>query len=170
MKRLLTAVLLIISAAGFSAAQETLPKDSVITLERTPCFGMCDSYKLTISANGDVEFVPKRHGADHKPGTGTRFKDRISLDMVKQLVAEFEKINHFSLCDRYDISSDKLCPRASTDHPSAITSITIDGKSKEVHHYHGCEGNPILDKLTALEDKNDQIAVRPEWILELRKQ
>jgi hypothetical protein len=160
-------------AAGQKAvpyAPHEIPKDTRITLERTPCFGECDWYKLSISADGSVEFAPQRYGADSKPVALPPLKDKIGVDGVRKLIAEFERIDYFSLDDKYDISNRKSCPNAATDHSSAITSITIGGKSKQIHHYHGCEGNPILEKLTALEDKIDQIALRQEWLLELRNQ
>jgi hypothetical protein len=51
-----------------------------------------------------------------------------------------------------------------TDLPSAYTSITIDGRSKRVEHYHGCKGAEILERLTGLENKIDETVNTKQWI------
>ena len=51
-----------------------------------------------------------------------------------------------------------------TDMPSAITSIRLKGKSKTVSHYYGCGDSGVLPKLTALENKIDEVAGTQKWI------
>ena len=48
-----------------------------------------------------------------------------------------------------------------TDNPSAITSITIDGKVKRINDDYGC---PFPKKLRELEDKIDEVANTDRWI------
>src|SRR6266404_6290314 len=79
--------------------QRDIPKDTVITLERTECYGTCPSYKLSILANGEVVFVGERNVK--RVG---KVKGRINQDHLKQLLAEFERINYFSLKDDYGMS------------------------------------------------------------------
>lgn len=125
-------------------------KDLVITLERTPCFGACPTYKLTIKGSGVVIY----EGKASVKVKGKRIS-MMSKDKVKELVSEFEKIDYFSLKNNYD----KL---TATDMPSAYTSIIIDGKKKSVSHYHG--DNTAPKPLTKLENKIDEFAKTDKWI------
>src|SRR6059058_5801427 len=47
------------NANGKRTVADEIPKDTLITLERTACFGTCPVYKLTISADGKVAFEGK---------------------------------------------------------------------------------------------------------------
>ena len=150
-------------------AQQAVPKDLLITLERSPCFGVCPFYKLTISANGKVTFEPKSISQDYKLVSGKISKGSVTQEQLKQLISEFEKINFFSLKDRYgkswDYSADENCPEIWTDHSSAETSITINGKTKTVDHYHGCTGSSLLENLNRLEDRIDEIVNTKRWLV-----
>ncbi|HYX72040.1 MAG TPA: DUF6438 domain-containing protein [Nitrososphaera sp.] len=143
--------------------QQELPRDTVITLERTECFGTCPSYKLSISANGKVVFIGQRFVKK----TG-KFESRITQDQLKQLVSEFERINYFSLKDDYGwtvtYQPSEDCPEWWTDHPTAYTSITINGKTKKVGHYDGCKGTDTVKKLAELENRIDEIVGTKQWI------
>ena len=55
----------------------------------------------------------------------------------------------------------KLCP---TDHPSAFTSIRINGKSKTINHYLGCLEPKVPKGLTELENKIDEIVNTAQWL------
>lgn len=165
-KFILSFSLLLIFGA-FTFAQQTIPEDTFITLERSPCYGSCPFYKLTISADGTIEFEPKSISDDYKLVSGKRIKSQISQDKLKQLISEFESIGYFSLENRYgsvDYKQDKNCPEMWTDYPTAITSITLNGKSKEIDHYHGCQGSEVLEKLTKFEDKIDEIVNTKQWL------
>ncbi|MFC2032627.1 DUF6438 domain-containing protein [Chloroflexota bacterium] len=124
-------------------------KEVVITLERTACFGVCPVYTLTIYGDGRVVYEGIR--CVRIEGTRTT---TISDDKIKQLIAEFQKMDYFSLKDSYE-------ERNATDMPSAFSSLTIDGKTKTVRHYHGDFSAP--KKLTALENKIDQIVHSDQW-------
>ena len=126
---------------------EETPRDLVIVLESTDCFGTCPVYKLTISANGSVEFEGRHYVK--KKGV---VRATIPREQLKYLVAEFESVKYFSLQDHY-VSKEDGCTRVWTDHPTVKTSITITGKTKSVEHYYGCEGPPVLTQLVALENK-----------------
>lgn len=158
-------LILLIVWAGSSAqsfSQPAIPRDTVITLTRTSCFGYCPSYKLTISADGTVTF----EGRDYVKTKGT-FKSRISRKQLQQLISEFKKANYFSLKDKYESEEDG-CATVWTDYPSATTSLRINGKSKSILHYYGCHkdpGNAIYPKaLTDLESKIDEIVGTERWI------
>jgi hypothetical protein len=159
--------LLILVTVIFAAAHNTTaivfqpqakPKtgDS-IRLERTACFGTCPIYAVTITAEGTVSFQGQRF-TRLQSGTG-----KISRRAFRKLVREFERIKYFSLPDDFTPGT-KNCPQMITDMPSANTSIQLNGKSKTVSHYYGCGNSGVLAKLTALENKIDQVAGTQKWI------
>jgi hypothetical protein len=134
-----------------------IPGDLVIILERGVCFGTCPAYKLTITANGSVEFEGRHYVK--KKGV---VRATMSWDQLKQLVAEFEKAKYFTLKDRYVDEGDG-CASVWTDQPYVTTSITIAGKTKSIKHYTGCQGPAVLKRLTALEDKIDEVVKSSQW-------
>jgi hypothetical protein len=113
---------------------------------------------LTILSDGNVTFEGKRFTK-----TSGIARGKISVADFRSLVSEFEKINYFSLPDRFAPGT-KECPEMVTDMPSANTSIRINGKAKGVDHYHGCGVKGVLPKLTALEDKIDLVVGTQKWI------
>ena len=124
--------------------------DVVITLERTPCFGTCPVYTLTVQGDGTVVY----EGKDFVKTKG-RAEITITKEKVEQLVSEFEDTDFFSLNDKYT-------ERTITDAPSVRTSITIDGKTKTIEHYHGDFSAP--KRLTKLEDRIDEIVNSEQWV------
>lgn len=147
----MTHVLLAVSLSLVAAAP-------VITLERTPCFGSCPSYKVQIFADGRVVYEGKRFVKRKGKAQG-----RITKTAVQQLVGEFNSLNYVSLEDEYNPGGPS-CPEGWTDYPSAITSLQWKGKKKTIRHYHGCRGAKVLDQLTALENKIDQVANTKRWV------
>jgi hypothetical protein len=129
----------------------------VITLERTNCFGACGVYKLTIFSDGlvryeGIKFVKKIGNAS----------GRISRAQLNELLQRFEEISYRNLPGDFTPGTPQ-CPQVLTDLPSAITSLTRDGKTKTVRHYHGCHGLSTLERLTELEDKIDQAVNSKKW-------
>ena len=149
----LMAMILLVSVAGCSATSAAGLHDTdnaVITLERTACFGFCPVYKITIHGDGTVIYEGKDFVA-----TEGKVETTINQEKIKQLISEFEEIDYFSLQDEYT-------ERTITDAPSTITSITIDGKTKTVEHYHGDFNAP--EELTNLEKRIDEIVNSEQWI------
>jgi Family of unknown function (DUF6174)/Domain of unknown function (DUF6438) len=126
---------------------------TVITLERTPCFGACPTYKLTITGDGKGDAKVIYEGIDFVKVKGKR-STKISANKFKQLFSEFQKVNYLSLKDNYQ--------GGLTDLPSAITSITVGKKQKKVNHYQGSPEAP--KNLTDLENKIDSIVNTRQWI------
>jgi uncharacterized protein DUF6438 len=137
---------------------QTVPQDTLITLERTGCYGMCPIYKVSISADGAVVFEGNRFVK--KVGTT---RSAISDAQIRELLVVSEKINYFELSDQYMTPEDG-CKQWLTDHPSAITSITRNGKSKSVKHYYGCRGLDVLKELEKLEQAIDDAVNTAQWI------
>lgn len=140
------------------ATAQDIPRDTVITLERTRCYGMCPSYKITISADGSVTF----EGRHFVKEVGI-VKSTISRERLQELLAAFDRINYFSLRSQYEDVGDG-CKGVVTDHPSALTFIKTNGKSKSVNHYYGCRGVEVLDELTKLEQAIDDAVNSAQWI------
>lgn len=130
----------------------------VITLERTACFGTCPAYKLIIFDDGKVVY----EGKDFVKRKG-KAESQITKAELENLVREFDRINYFSLDDEY-VGDPKNCPESWTDNPSATTSLNWKGKTKTIRHYHGCRGSSVLDQLTALENKIDEVVNTKRWI------
>ena len=120
------------------------PKVRKITLERTPCYGPCPVYKVTVLRTGEVVYFGEAHVA--KVGT---HRWRISRRRLQRLAEAFERANYFRLEDDY-------ASHGVTDAPGCSTSIEYDdGSSKSIEHYHGDPTAP--DALTELEDEIDRI-------------
>jgi len=140
-----------------AVSTEEIPRDLVIIIERGICFGTCPVYKLTITANGSVEFEGRHYVK--KKGI---VRATITREQLKHLIAEFEKAKFFTLQDRY-VDKEDGCNDYVADTPSAKTSITIAGKTKSIDHQHGCKGPLNIDQLTALEDKIDEVVNSSQW-------
>lgn len=121
----------------------------VITLERTRCFGECPVYVLTIRGDGTVIFDGKEFVWSH----GKHYAV-IGQQQIRDLVGEFYRIDFFSLPHFTNVDF--------TDFPSAVTTITVNGTTKSVSHYHGDEAAP--HELYELERKIDEAANSNYWI------
>jgi hypothetical protein len=158
------------AASGYSLAQAAVPDDTLITLARNPgIWGIngiasCPFYKLTISADGTVELEPREY-KKYRIVAGKIIKSRITPEQLKQLVAEFEKADFSSFNSTFENTSNSEadCPEYLADAVTAVTSLTIKGKTKQVEHYHGCRNTEALAKLTALENKIDEIVNIKQW-------
>jgi Domain of unknown function (DUF6438) len=64
------------------------PSETVITLERTTCFGTCPSYKLSILRDGTVNY----EGREYVRVKGTAHS-KIDSTAVNALIREFIKID-----------------------------------------------------------------------------
>jgi hypothetical protein len=164
MRYLLTAILLVLAAtlvflvpAGNSNFASAPRHKKVITLERTVCFGTCPIYKLAIFSDGRVEYEGIQYVKKVGKATG-----RISRAKVNNLVLEFQNIYYFNLPESFTPGT-KQCPQVMTDMPSAITSLTWQGRSKIINHYHGCRGLNTLELLTRLENKIDEVVKVKKW-------
>jgi len=134
-----------------------------ITLERSPCFGRCPVYKVTIAGDGTVTW----NGTAHVDvGSATA---KIPVAKVQELADFLASSCFFSMQDRYS-------PPV-TDLPSATTTVTIGGATKSISH----RGAGILDErenrgmtdptqcrppkvLAKIDDRIDEIANTEQWI------
>jgi Domain of unknown function (DUF6438) len=139
--------------AAPAAEPETGP---AVTLERTPCFGTCPVYTVTISHGGEVTFNGKRHVEQTGQATAT-----IPRARVDSLMAELEAAGYFGFADAYVMDS-PACGLYATDSPTVITSATREGETKTVRHDRGCSAAP--PELSRLEQRIDEVAGTGRWI------
>lgn len=128
-------------------------KTVVIRLERTPCFGSCPAYVLTIHGDGQVEFVSKE-----KPEAKETKAGSVDRSAVRALVAEFARSKFLSMPDYL---LEKCTCRQCTDLPSAITELVVRGEMHRVKHDYGCGCAPKA--LFDLESAIDKTAKVEQW-------
>jgi hypothetical protein len=131
------------------------PVGPVVSLERTPCFGSCPSYTVSVSSSGLVAYNGRANV--HRVGTDTA---RIAPQRVEALLLELERAGYFTFADRYALS-EPTCRRYITDSPSAISSATFRGRTKRIEHDYGCAGVP--GALTVLEQRIDEVLGSGRW-------
>jgi Domain of unknown function (DUF6438) len=115
-----------------------------ITLERTPCYGACPAYKVTVSGTGEVVYC----GETHVEKIGTH-RWRLSRRRLQRLAEALERAKYLRLEDDYTAGG-------ATDAPGCLTSVEYDdGTSKSVVRRHGDPAAP--EALVELEDEIDRI-------------
>jgi len=169
-----TAILSTLSLFSVGIPQErtAVPRDTLITLQRfADAFNNGTDYKVTISSDGTVVLTrfanPFVDRSDPRARASEPIKAQIPIEKVAELIAEFERIKYFSLKDRYAKTEDG-CRGVWTDQGGADTSITVNGKTKTIAHYHGCSYEPLglayPTELTALENKIDEVVGTCRWL------
>ena len=148
--------ILALSAALFLAVAGARAESSItkIVLERTPCFGTCPVYTLTVLSSGRVEFSGENHVKVKGLQTG-----QISPEDFGRLVKKIDEIDFFNLRNRYDGKNPDGTGVTVTDLPTRKTSVTRDGETKTVENYfRGPAG------LSELEDLIDELTQSAKWI------
>lgn len=92
------------------------------TIERTPCYGTCENYKLTIYTNGYCIYEGKNFV--EKIGKYESVMDTGKMELIKKKAAE---INYFSLENSYNHPG-------ITDIPATITELNVNGKYKKIEN------------------------------------
>ena len=146
--------------AGEPAPSEAVsPADregALVTLERTPCFGSCPVYQVSIAGDGTVEFVGRRFVA--RLGS---VSDRTAPERVDTLLQALVAGGYFGFADRYVPDAPPACGAYATDAPTVITSVTAGGRTKTIRHDYGCSAAPA--ELTRLERLIDETAGTGRW-------
>ncbi len=123
-----------------------LPYDS-ITLERTPCFGSCPVYSVTLYRSGKAEF----HAVKNLPKIGD-FSGRID-------VTDFGRLCYFIQRTHFSEFKENYRANWTDDTTCIVTARTPDNKIKKVSDY-GTVG-PI--QLWAIQQLIDGFRERIEW-------
>lgn len=112
-------------------ATEGSKANELASIKRTPCYGRCPMYKLTIMDNGEVIYQGKQFV--EKLGT---YSGLLTSEDLMTILERAKETNYFELEDAYDV------PIA--DFPTCVTSVTKDGKTKRVMNKQGAP--PSLKK------------------------
>jgi hypothetical protein len=126
-----------------------------ITLERTACFGGCTVYTIAVFPAGEVQYEGRANV--HKIGVAS---GKVAAQQVDGLLSELEQGGYFTFADRYT-SPEPACGRYATDSPSAISSVTLRGRTKRIVHDYGCGGAP--GALVVLERRIDEALNSGQW-------
>ncbi len=120
-----------------------------MVLSRSGCFGSCPIYSVEIHGDGTVLYV----GTGFVAITGSH-RASISSDAVSKIIEAFRAADYFSLDDKYIWGA--------TDLPTYTTSISIDGKTKQVVDYAGEKvGMPRV--VSELETTIDRLSGVERW-------
>ena len=85
---------------------------------------------------------------------------KIPSHQVDALLSELEKSGYFSLASRY-AAAEVACGRYSTDSPTAITTVTLHGRTKRIEHDYGCGAAP--GALVVMERRIDEVLGTGRW-------
>lgn len=123
------------------AAEKTL----FASIQRTPCFGSCPTYTMTIYSDGSVNY----HGTRAVDLIGD-YTTQITQKQMDAMVATAQQIGFMQLDDRYDA--------AVSDLPSATTTMVIDGVEKSVYRRYN-----YPQSLLSLEVLFDNLIKSENW-------
>jgi hypothetical protein len=144
-----------VGSPASSPTVSTAPGFATVTFERTPCFGTCPVYKVTVMGDGVVRF----DGTRNVDSVGT-YNGRISAAAVVDLRRAFEDAKYWTLASKYDQST---CPAYGTDAARILTSIITPTQSKSIEHDLGCGGQAPA-QLADLYRRFDTIVGTARWI------
>lgn len=121
MKKILAIVLLCSVAILESCVSKatSTEKTVLLTMQKTPCFGNCPVYDLTIYTNGYAEYNAK----NFLPQTG-RFGTELSKNEVRSIVQDLDDMNFCQMKKLYGVGV--------TDFPSSIITYMCNGEEKKV--------------------------------------
>jgi hypothetical protein len=126
-----------------------------ITHDRTACIASSPVYTISALSSGEVRFEGRAHVRKLGAATG-----RVPRERVDSLLSELERDGYFTFAERYT-PPEPACGRYATDSPSAITSVTLRGRTKRVTHDYGCGGAP--GALVVLERRIDEALNSGQW-------
>ncbi len=89
------------------------------SLERTPCFGQCKTYRISVYRSGFAVY----EGSSFVERIGTHH-GRVGSDTLALLLRKAGEIDFFNMQDRYDSQV--------TDLPSTIIQVVANGRNKKV--------------------------------------
>ncbi len=88
---------LLFFAYSSSCKNQSLPHETLlISLEKTPCFGTCEAYKLEIFSSGLVKF----NGLGNHKMIG-HYEARIEQQELRDIMEQFRVSDFFSFKDQY---------------------------------------------------------------------
>jgi hypothetical protein len=138
---------LVLSVSSPTAAREPVFR---VSLQRTPCFGACPVYTVSVTGDRRVVFVGRRF----VDAVGVR-RARLSPRRFARLRAAVTAARVFTLRSRYD-------EMLVTDLPSSILTVRVGPRRKRIYRYHGDRSAP--ERLRLLECQIDRLARTSRWV------
>lgn len=145
--------------ASTEAEVETREEPEVyFSMRRSPCFGTCPVYRLTIFKNGQVTYVGQMNV--EKMGTYT---SKLTEQQMNAIAKKAIQINYFGMEDEYPTGDVRI-----SDMPSTISFLDYDGQTKEIVNRN--YSNPkipeeadVVKKLQEFEKMIDEMLEAVEW-------
>lgn len=103
---------------------EGVNPDLLVSLQRTPCYGNCPSYKLEIFKDGSVKYK----GAAHVKRVGF-FTAIANADFIALIQKQAASINFMKLSDKYPIEKIEIA-----DMPTTISYIRLGNEGKMIYN------------------------------------
>ncbi|WP_270087344.1 DUF6438 domain-containing protein [Sphingobacterium sp. SYP-B4668] len=123
---------------------------SAVTMSRTPCFGFCPIYTLSIEKDGKATLDAKNHLKNKLQG---KYIASVSPKELHTVFKMLQDMKFSSLEDSYG-------SRNVTDLPSVNTAVVYEGgASKKINDY-GNRGTPELSTFYA---HMDELLYRLKW-------
>jgi hypothetical protein len=133
-----------------------VPAVGEVFLERTPCFGECPHYEVTVHSDGRVVYV----GHENVAWLGSH-QGRASMDRVQLLFRAFHLANFLS------VGMEDLARQAegtATCSANVRIGLRWDDKENELLDNQGSYGEVILAHLRALESLVEEVAEVERWV------
>jgi len=125
---------------------KTLVPDTFLYYKRTPCFGMCAIFTMTVFSNGEVEYSGKNF-----TNLIGEYRTQLDKTILQNMTVTAEEIGYFRMLDSYD-------NEGVTDLPSIYTALKKDNKLKWVkNRYNGPK------ELKALYSNLDKVIAEAQW-------
>jgi len=121
-----------------------------ITLERSPCFGFCPDYSVTITGDGAVTY----HGGRFTRVNGEQHATA-SREDVAHLVQMIHDADFFNLRDHYRAQV--------TDLPTYRVTVVEGERSKTVEDYMG-QSVGMPPAVSTIEQEIDRVAGTERWV------
>ncbi|MCG7564204.1 DUF6438 domain-containing protein [Pseudoalteromonas sp. McH1-42] len=106
-----------------------------LTFDRTPCYGTCPVYSISINNSGKAIVMGHGH---------VEFEE-IILQLTDEQLRSIAKLtyaaNFYEIEDIYK-QGERGCERYSTDSPHSVWSVTSGQYSNSVDFYYGCNNTP----------------------------
>ncbi|HVY84198.1 MAG TPA: DUF6438 domain-containing protein [Caulobacterales bacterium] len=151
MKAIVCGMLLAMAAACTPTMAQAPAREPVtITLARTPCFGFCPDYTVTITSDGAVTY----HGQRFVRVTGEQHATA-SREDVAHLIDMIHRADFFNLRDAYRAQV--------TDLPSTTITVVEGARTKTVVDYAG-EHVGMPHAVTEIEQEIDRVAGTERWV------
>lgn len=143
------------SAPETEGQRLTMSFDAV-TLSRSPCFGKCPVYSVTVHADGRVEYDGDRWVSV----TGKR-EGQADRDALKNLADTLES-RRIPLIVDYRPGKPACGMPVTTDMPGATITIRKSGSAQTLYYYEGCRNIPSW--LPELAAQIDRAAISGRWV------